>query len=197
MEKIYLVRHGQTEWNILRKIQGSKPVPLNETGRKQAEELGKKLAGLDFSVIYSSPALRTLETAKIIAKYHKGVEIIEVPDLVERSFGEFEGKSREELEKIPGIKEAWKKQGIDWKPPGGESIRELNRRVIKAFEKIAEKHKNNKNKILIVTHGGVFKIIILHLKNVSVECMFDIRTPENCEVVEISWDGEKAIVEYD
>ncbi len=196
MVKIYLVRHGQTDWNLEKRNQGTKPIPLNKIGRKQAKELGEKLKNLKIKAIYSSPNPRAFQTAEEIAKHHKGLKIIKVKGISERCFGEIEGLTVEErLKSIPDIEEQWKKEGFDWKPPKGESINEFQGNVIKAFKKIIEKHKNEN--ILIVTHGGVIRTILIYLKNVSIDCFFELRNPKNCEVIVIDWDGKKAVFDYE
>src|SRR2546422_1604679 len=87
--RIYLARHGQTEWNALHRIQGWTDVPLNDTGRRQAQELAVRLQGVHLDVIYSSALRRSRETAEIVAG-GRPVESLEV--LNEQSLGGFEGK---------------------------------------------------------------------------------------------------------
>ena len=83
--KLYVVRHGQTDWNVQHKLQGSVDIPLNSTGLKQAQELSTKIETLDFNLIISSPLSRALETAKIINQ-KKNVPIVTNNLLAERSF---------------------------------------------------------------------------------------------------------------
>ena len=96
--KIFVTRHGQTEWNALGKIQGRKDIELNEIGREQAEMTRKKLMNEKIDLIISSSLKRAKETAEIINKEFN-VEILEDKRLVERGFGDFEGITKLELKK--------------------------------------------------------------------------------------------------
>ena len=90
--RIATIRHGETNWNLERKPQGSRDIEFNQTGLQQAEKLAVRLAGEPCDIIYTSDLLRARKTAEIINIRH-GVEIIASPQLRESSFGEFEGKS--------------------------------------------------------------------------------------------------------
>lgn len=83
----YFVRHGQTDWNLEHRIQGSVDIELNEMGRKQAIEMRDKLADRDFAAIFTSPLKRAAQTAEIIAEAHPDILLIEAPELIERNFG--------------------------------------------------------------------------------------------------------------
>ena len=91
--KLLLTRHGQTDWNVAGKIQGTTDIELNETGKIQAKETGKKLLNYDIDVIISSPLKRAKNTAEII-RGDRDIEILLDDGLKERCFGEFEGKTR-------------------------------------------------------------------------------------------------------
>ena len=93
----YLVRHGETDWNLTERIQGQVDVPLNATGRRQVSHLAKRLTDLPLDAIYSSDLARTHETARIIAA-DRDIAIATDPDLREFSFGEWEGLTAEEIE---------------------------------------------------------------------------------------------------
>ncbi len=94
--KIYLIRHGQTDWNIQGRIQGSHDIPLNETGRRQAELLAKGMDSRPVSRIFSSTLTRAMETAERISSRQK-VEICFMPQLIEVEFGKWEGMTWEEI----------------------------------------------------------------------------------------------------
>lgn len=87
---IYIVRHGQTDWNVKRLIQGHIDIPLNEEGKRQAKKISIELKGITFNKIYSSDLKRAYETAKIIAQDRK-LKIVVSEDLRERYFGKFQG----------------------------------------------------------------------------------------------------------
>lgn len=88
--KIYIARHGQTDWNIQHKAQGHTDIPLNETGIQQAEDLRENIRGIEFDAVYASPLKRAAETARIATG--GGYDIVYDDRLMERSFGGFEGK---------------------------------------------------------------------------------------------------------
>lgn len=91
--KLLLTRHGQTDWNVAGKVQGTTDIELNEIGKKQAEETGKKLLNYDIDIIISSPLKRAKKTAEIIRE-NRNIPILLDDGLKERCFGKFEGKTR-------------------------------------------------------------------------------------------------------
>ena len=88
---VYLVRHGETDWNIEKRFQGQRDIPLNERGLAQARASGQALSGLRFGAIFASPLHRACRTAEIIAGYTGGAPVVTDPLLIERSFGALEG----------------------------------------------------------------------------------------------------------
>jgi len=148
---IYLIRHGETDWNVLGKLQGQEDVELNISGRKQASELARYFETEILDVIVSSPLKRAYETARIITD-KKSVSAIQVVDkLVERSYGDAEGLLPEErLIKFP--------DGI---VPGQEDFELLRKRAMHALHKIATDYHGKK--ILVVSHGGIIYTILYSL----------------------------------
>ena len=141
-----LVRHGETDWNAERRMQGRTDIPLNGRGIKQAELVAGRLEGTEWDAIVSSPLVRVMDVSRAIAKAIGFPEdLIETrDDLVERSFGEAEGMT------LPERTEAF---GLDGVIPGIESYEELDSRVSAALMQIAENHKGKR--VLVVAHGGV------------------------------------------
>src|SRR5665647_2476119 len=90
---IYLIRHGQTQWNVEGRLQGHTDIPLNEEGEKRALKLKEKLEGIKFSAFFSSDLSRANKTAEIVTGLQK-MEIVKTPDLRERSMGKWEGRLR-------------------------------------------------------------------------------------------------------
>ena len=152
--KVYLTRHGLTDWNIEKRAQGRKDVPLNSTGRAQARELHDKIKHLEFDAVYTSPLVRTVETAKIATddKY----KLIYDDRLLERSFGELEGtivKSWTEL--VPGVNTD--DIYLDKIPGNVEPIKEMLARATSFIDYLKENYSNNA-KILIVGHGSMARV---------------------------------------
>jgi alpha-ribazole phosphatase/probable phosphoglycerate mutase len=155
---IYIVRHGETDWNIENRMQGHTDVPLNEKGRKQAEEIARDLKDVHFDIIYTSPLTRAYETATIINKQHK-VPIIKDTALQERQFGLLEGKTYEEVNKFhPALifSETWNYP--DYRPPGGESVNDISKRIHNFTKQILKT--NSGKSILLVSHGVALRILV-------------------------------------
>ena len=159
MTHLTLVRHGQTDWNLARRIQGSTDIPLNETGRADAVRAAEKLALTTHHAVYTSPLLRARETAEIIAD-RLGLEVAGiVPDIREREFGDGEGMLVEEYIQAYG----------DWhaEVPGAESLREVGERSITALHEIAREARRRSTpraeSVIVVAHGGVIRAVIDHV----------------------------------
>lgn len=156
--KIYVMRHGQTDWNVKRKIQGCTDIELNENGIKQAEEARSEFNKYNIDFIVCSPLKRTRKTAEIINK-DKNVPIIIEEKVKERAFGDYEGANVDKIvlntennfwERFWDYKENTKESNV-------EPVVDCCQKVWGLLDDLKEKH-TDKN-ILIVTHGGTAKII--------------------------------------
>ena len=163
----YIVRHGQTDWNVAGKWQGQENIPLNDTGRTQAKEAAERLKDLHIDLIISSDLLRCRETAEIIAK-ELGTELIFDKNLRERNGGEAQGLTVEERIQKFGKEayDSWTKTEHG-RPPGGENWREVEDRLLAALahHKSNHQHKN----IAIITHGGPIRTLMRKWKNMPWE----------------------------
>lgn len=163
MTRLILVRHGQTDWNLTKRIQSYTDVPLNEVGRSQTQQVTIKLKDIKIDVIYSSPLSRAYESAKIIAQYHKGIEIIKEPALTEINMGEWEGMfTKEAKEKIPECRQ-WLENPFSVTPPSGESVSDLKKRVISKLNQIINSSQDKT--ICLVAHQMTNTIIKCHYQN--------------------------------
>lgn len=169
MTRILLARHGETDWNRERRVQGHSDTPLNETGRAQARALADELAGEHLDAVYSSDLARAYETARIVAEA-RGLDVVAVRDFRERHFGTWEGLTDEEvLERHPSAAHG----------PWGdaETVDEMARRVFDALQRIADAHPDGS--VLVVSHGGP-------VRSVLARCGVDgAGIVENCRVVRI------------
>lgn len=164
---IILIRHGQTSWNKKGIFQGWNDIELDEEGIRQALKTAEELKAHKFHAIYSSPLKRAQQTAEKIAKHHN-LPIFEVAEFKERSYGIFEGKSWEDFDKDEKARQKYNKRGrFLYKPPKGESYLNLYRRVSAKLDEIVSKHK--KEKIAIISHGGVMWSIFYHVGIVKKE----------------------------
>lgn len=154
---LYLVRHGETDWNLQRRIQGSTDVPLNDTGRAQAAAAGALLARREWHAVISSPLSRAFETASIIAAAISqgsttlggGITPTVNMALVERNYGAAEGMTDKQIElQYPG----------ETAVPGQEPRAAVVARVLPALIEIAETHPDQA--VIVVSHGGVIRSIL-------------------------------------
>ena len=170
---LILARHGETDWNSIKKIQGSSDSStLTKKGKEQARLLAEKINSMQIDVIYCSELKRAKETADIIAKKLK-LPISYSKELNERSFGELEGGNVDEvfgmLRSIPLDRRYF------YQPKGGESLAQFEKRVYLETEEII---RANKDKVvLIVTHGGVIRALIHLFKRTPFEQRSDLYIP--------------------
>ncbi len=156
-KEIILIRHGETEWNKVKKYQGHMDIELNDSGRQQAGEAARELANLEIDYFASSDLKRARETAEIIASFHEN-NVSEFQELREMNFGDWEGKGFEEIKDENSLDfQKWIKDPIKYSPPSGESLEGFQERVLQGFNKILQKgFKRN----VIITHGGVIMVFL-------------------------------------
>lgn len=160
---IYLVRHGQTQWNLEKRLQGATDNVLNETGRSQAAELAQRLAGVSFSHIYSSGLRRAQETA---AAFAGTTPVTALPALNERSFGKFEGIFEDQRDAALFAEFGKRGTVLDDSLDGGESLQSQADRVKAAVRQITTRH--TAGSIAIVAHGGVNPLALAALLDIPV-----------------------------
>lgn len=186
---LYFIRHGETEWNVLKKIQGKTDIPLNENGQKQAAALAdmllKKKNTEGFHVVraYTSPQLRAAKTAQTAA------EVLDIPcialdGLREMNLGEWEGTNWDYIEEhYKDTYHYWNTHRRYTNTPQGESYNEVLERTLKALEYILERESEN---VLVVTHSAVLMALRCYLAGLPFEKMVSKFKTRNAEVVEIS-----------
>lgn len=181
--KLFFIRHGQTDWNIEEKIQGSRNIELNETGIRQAEELSTKVLkdNYKFSKIYSSPQRRAAKTAEILSEA-TNIQYIIDEGLAEVDLGAWEGLSwREVKEQYPTEYNEWYINRRYTKAPEGESYEDMIKRVLNALHKIIDE---NNEDVAIVTHSAVIMCLQCCLTNTPFNEMKKFK-PENTSIIEI------------
>lgn len=185
--KIYLVRHGETDWNIENKIQGQVDTELNAKGRQQAEELAWKLAQGDYQIggIYTSAKKRACETARIIGDKLGMAPVIQ-QGLEEINFGKWEGyRWKEVRELFPEEYQVWRNNRRCKVPPGGESYQQLLDRLLPALADIVKKERTN---VLVVTHSAVIMTLLSYLYKTPFEDMAKNYKTGNAGIVELNGD---------
>ena len=159
MATIILLRHGENEWVKEHKLAGWIPgVRLNANGRKQGQDAADRLGHLPIKALYSSPVERCRETAEFLAEKAK-LNIIELPEVGEVRYGDWEGKKIAELAKLPEwhtVQHAPSRHTF----PNGESMREVQTRIVDALESLATQHKNEM--IVVCTHADLIKMALAH-----------------------------------
>ena len=179
--KLIFIRHGQTDWNVLGKIQGSNDIELNDNGLKQAVELGIRVkeAGYRIHKIYSSKQKRAYRTAQILSEAVK-VDCIPVDGLEEINFGKWEGLTWDEVtSKHKDYYSIWKQDRRYINAPEGESYQELLDRVLKVIKTILQKETKD---VAIVTHGAVIMSLQCYVTNTPFNDMFKFKTANTCIV---------------
>lgn len=159
--KLYLVRHGETVWNLESRFQGWTDKELSHKGREQAAEIGRQLSGVHFDAAYSSTLSRAFDTARIILG-EDGPPVKKVLDLREHNLGGMEGLREHEIEeRFPGQLQIMRDDPEDFMPPGGETLGQVQQRVWRALEEIVQA--NLGKTVLLVAHHSVNKCLLLKM----------------------------------
>ena len=174
MAVIYFVRHGQTEENRDKVIQGHAQGTLSELGREQARKAAVRLQSTKFEAIFSSDLRRAVDTATEIAEYHEST-VQKSPLLRERNAGDFQGKPRAELF---AAREASGLEIVDYRPPNGESYADLQLNGKQFLEKHIDPSKTDN--FLIVAHGGLIRMTIGMLLKMSPRACFELPQVNAC-----------------
>lgn len=163
MGKIYITRHGETQWNTVRKMQGHNNSPLTDLGVKQALWLANRLKEAVIDVAYSSSLTRALNTAEMIIG-NREIEIIATEALKEIYLGSWEGRHIEEVEKeFPEQHRCFWKEPESYVPVDGETFGQLTERVSRFFADVLKKHPNDN--VLIVAHAATLKALFNQISN--------------------------------
>jgi len=170
MKKLILIRHGETDYTLQRKYCGHENVALNATGIEQAKYLRSKLKNIKIDMLFSSDLKRAFQTAKIA--FPKRI-ILKRRGLREINFGQFSGLTFEEANKsYPKIYSTWLNNPIKAKIPNGENFSDFAERIERCFKAVLRQ--NSKKTVVLVSHGGPIRIIILKILQKSLDKFWDI-----------------------
>lgn len=193
MTEIILIRHGETDWNAEKRLQGHLDIGLNAEGLRQARALGQALLNEPLDAIYASDLQRAKHTAQAIAE-PRGMMVQIETDLRERCYGAFEGLRHAEIsQRYPVEFAAWRAREMDVRYPNGqnvaETLREFSTRVLNAIKDIASRNQHKNKKIAIVTHGGVLECVYRDAKGIGYASPrdFDIL---NASINRLRWNGD-------
>lgn len=152
LEHVILLRHGETDWNFQRRMQGHRDVELNERGRRQALDAAPSVAALQPDAVVSSDLARARDTAEVVARL-AGLPMTTDPRLRETSMGLWEGLTREDvIAGWPGDWDRWRTTSTDASPPGGETRLQV---AARAHEVVRELDSGAVQRALLVSHGGL------------------------------------------
>lgn len=161
---VYLIRHGETDWNLAGRWQGHADVPLNELGYRQARIVAARLAreGVQFDAIYSSDLARAFQTAwEVGAAVKVAVQLL--PNLREIDLGTWSGLTYDEIKTTHPTEIALLELGQDIPRGGGETLSALRKRVVEAVDAIANHHRGGT--LGLVTHGGCIRMLLAHAES--------------------------------
>lgn len=169
--RILLVRHGETDWNRAGQVMGQRPIPLNSLGTRQAEQLVPLLQNHSVHSIYASPVLRAQQTATILgAALSRSIQT--EPGLTEIGMGEWEGLYWKDLTQDFNRLNLYVRPD-EARPPGGESLREVQTRAVAAIERLREQPEPMTS--LFVTHADVIRTIVAHYLNLDLRTIRQVR----------------------
>lgn len=194
--KLYLVRHGETDWNKARKIQGQVDIPLNDFGIHLARETKKGLADVPFDICFTSPLGRAKQTAEIILE-GRDVPVIEEPLIMEMAFGIYEGKccSSTGWELPEGFHRFFDGPERYEAPEGGEDFSQVRDRVGRFLERLGSDEELKDSTVLVTTHGAALGGMLNYLKKESLSNYWGQGVHKNCAVTEVECvDGSFRII---
>lgn len=194
--KLYIARHGETQWNKEKRIQGRADLEMNETGISQVEAVAKGLSEVKFDAVYSSPLKRAVKTAQIIS----GTEDVIIDDKIyELDFGPLEGVKYGNLAQMPTeeITEKLKKVRAFFGSPdryipldGGETYEAIIKRAEKFLNEIKKKYKNQEN-ILVVSHATFIHVLIGIIEKIPLSKLWSSIHIPNCSVSIIEFNKDE------
>ncbi len=196
--RLYILRHGETEWNKKRLVQGTADVPLNEYGRYLARETAKGFQDISIDIVYTSPLKRAKETAELVL-VGKEYTLIEEPRIQEMNFGEYEGMCFGGKEKDPesiGFNRLF--TDIEkYVPKGGETVQDVLDRTSEFLTELFHDPKVQDKHILLSTHGAAMTALINNIKkNLEIKDYWCEEVPPNCAVTIVDVkDGVPKILE--
>lgn len=173
--RLILIRHGETDWNVEGRYQGQADPPLNARGREQAQRLAESLRDAGLEVLYASPLRRAWETALVVAQVLH-LPLHEEPRLKEIHLGAWQGMWYKDIcAQYPDLLKAWKERPWSVRPPGGESLPEVQHRVYRAVDDILARHAGQC--VGLVTHETPLAMLLIRFRGLGPEVVGQLRWP--------------------
>ncbi len=187
--RLYLLRHSETTWNAIQRVQGAQDSPLSATGQAQAAAAARALARAPLVAVYASPLRRAIETAQRIASVHQ-LQVTPLPGLHELHQGVWESLTLAQLETQYGaLLQQWWDRPETVRVPGGETVEEVRDRAMAAVDDMVRHHPGET--IGAVAHGGVNKAILLTVLGAPLSSYWRLRQRNACINV-LEFDDERA-----
>ena len=158
---LYLVRHGETDYNLRRAVQGRRiNAPLNETGHAQAARLGARFSDVPLTAVYASPLVRARQTAAAIHAHHPTVPFVLDPDLEEMSWGVLEGAPDTDATRaaFEAMYRRWESGDFEARLDEGESILDVQTRALRAWDRLMREQSGGT--VAVVTHGRLIRVLL-------------------------------------
>jgi len=194
---IYLIRHGETEWNHLRKMQGQMDIPLNEYGIELAEKTAEGMKDIKFDRIFASPLVRAKKTAEIIA-VNSGIEVETDDRLKEINFGEGEGSDINEVKAHPShpLHNFFIHPDQFVPMDGGETFAQVQKRGLEFLKEVVFPLEGSVENVAVVAHAAIIRSIMLHVKDRELKDFWGGVYYQNCCVCEVECqDGRMTALE--
>jgi len=170
--RLFVLRHGETEWSRERRFAGWRDIPLSDAGRQQCEAAATALTPVAVASVYTSPLERARTSAETIAKPH-GLDVRVEPAFREMGFGEWEGRTRGEVAASdPARYEAWRTAPEAFAAPGGESVATVAARVTAGLDELRAEHDGQS--VVLVTHAIVVRLIVLGALGLGPERLWSV-----------------------
>ncbi len=180
---LYIIRHGRTDWNVERKMQGWTDIPLNDQGRRMAEEAAEKYKDINFDICYSSPLKRAKETAEILLK-GRSIPIIIDDRLKELGFGEFEGTTKDDQPEGSPIWNFFNKPENYKAERGAETFDSLFERTGDFLKNVVYPQLEEGKDIVIVGHGAMNSSIVCQVNKFDIKDYWKYPI-KNCELIKL------------
>ena len=196
MTTIYLIRHGQTDWNRDKIFRGRADVPLNERGRDEAAALSRHLEEVRPEACYASPLSRARETAEIVVRPHS-LDVKLDEGIIDIDYGKWQGLSETEVSRRFAVtRRKWSERPHQVRFPGGESLSMVGKRSLASLERI--RAENPRATVFVVAHRVVTKVLMCAVLGLGNAAFWKIRQ-DNCayNIIELSEDGATVVLMND
>ncbi|WP_108670380.1 histidine phosphatase family protein [Peribacillus acanthi] len=191
MIKLYVTRHGETEWNLEKRMQGWKDSPLTQKGVKNALQLGDRLQNIHFNTVYSSPSNRAFQTAQTIVGETTEIRIDD--DLREIGMGDWEGQKQEDIQaSYPDAFHSFWNTPHLYESSNGETFQQLYERVERFVHKIKQEHQEET--VLLVTHTVFIKTLLAYCKGLPISRLWDPPYIYDTSLTVLEWSDEWMVI---